>query len=156
MQRFTKIDRYDHYYTNNASCRNICSLDATKLQDDFFAKHQTITIEGDAIDKLAKLEDREQEFNIDLIALLNANTIYITTISYWRWNLKDKQQCKKEDIGAIEEKQIKKERNFYIDFINKEIVIIKCDADYDYDIRITKLKFEDYGKSWAFTRKELE
>ena len=119
-------------------------------------KDYTLSKEELIYQKLSKLEDREQEFNIDLIALLNANTIYITTISYWRWNLKDKQQCKKEDIGAIEEKQIKKERNFYIDFINKEIVIIKCDADYDYDIRITKLKFEDYGKGWAFTRKELE
>lgn len=121
-----------------------------------FPKDYTLSKEELIYQKLSKLEDREQEFNIDLIDLLNANTIYITTISYWRWNLKDKQQCKKEDIGAIEEKQIKKERNFYIDFINKEIVIIKCDADYDYDIRITKLKFEDYGKSWAFTRKELE
>jgi hypothetical protein len=121
-----------------------------------FPKDYTLSTEELIYQKLSKLEDREEEFNIDLIALLNANSVYIATFSYWRWNLKDKQQCKKEDIGAIEEKQIKKERNFYIDFINKEIVIIKCDADYDYDIRITKLKFEDYGKSWAFTRKELE
>lgn len=106
--------------------------------------------------KLGLFEDKEQDLGIDLIPLLNAESIYIAMFSYWRWNLKDKQQCKKEDIGAIEEKQIKKERNFYIDFINKEIVIIKCDADYNYDIRITKLKFEDYGKTWSVKREELE
>ena len=83
MLRLTKIDKYGHYYTNNASCRNICSLDATKLQDDFFKKHQTIAIEGNAIDKLAKLEDIEEEIGFEksgssLIAFLE--TPYIKSI----------------------------------------------------------------------------
>lgn len=122
-----------------------------------FPKDYTLSKEELIYQKLSKLEDAEEEFNIDLIDLLNANTIYIAMFSYWRWNLKDKQQCQKDDIGAIEEKRIEEKHNFYINFANKEIVIIEFELiDDDYETKITRLKFEDYGKSWAFTRKELE
>lgn len=108
---------------------------------------------------VGQLEDIEDRVGINLIALLNAKSIHIAKFSYWRWDFRDKQQCKKDDIGAIEEKEIEEKRNFCIDLINKEIVIIEykfVDDDFDCGIRITKLKFDEYGKTWAFTKEELE
>ena len=64
--RFTKKDRYGCFYTNEANCRNIHSLDGKKLEGEFF-ENQTLVIDGNAIDKLGQFEDIEEEYGIDLI-----------------------------------------------------------------------------------------
>lgn len=128
----------------------------TKKREDGLYDNSSGVCDEEAC-KLGKLEDIEQELGIDLITLFKAKSIYIATFSYWKWNLKDKQQCKKNDIGAIEEKRIVEKNNFCIDFINKEIVIIEFELidDGDYETEIIRLKFKDYGKTWALTREEL-
>lgn len=69
--RLTNIDRYGHFYTNEANCRNIWSLDGKKLEGEFF-ENQTLAIDGNAIDKLGELEDYEEKYGIDLVTLFKA------------------------------------------------------------------------------------
>ena len=87
MNRLTKIDRYGHFYTNKATCRNIYSSDGEKLQGVFF-KNQVLAIDGKAIDKLGKLEDIEEELGIDLNTLLN---------KYIKWQKLDTYNTKEND-----------------------------------------------------------
>ena len=77
MTRLTKIDRYGHFYTNKANCRNIYKSDGERFEGVFF-KNQVLAIDGKAIDKLGKLEDIEKELGIDLITLFSAlkNGVY--------------------------------------------------------------------------------
>lgn len=65
MNRLTKIDRYGHFYTNNANCRNIYSLDGETIKGVFFKNH-TLAIDGEAINKLGKLEDLEEQLGCPL------------------------------------------------------------------------------------------
>jgi len=76
--------------------------------------------------KLGKLEDIEEEFGIDLIKLLKAKTIYTKH--------KEISKCIVEDI------------NFEFKYIR---------YNYSYQYSYTEY-FKDYGKTWAFTREELE
>lgn len=124
---------------DNIDCKDI---------DEMIECLETIERDLEVLEAIKDIKD------IDLIALLNAKFVYVATFDYWRWNSRDKQQCKKGDVGAIEEKRIEKKCGFSIDFRNKEIVIIECVIFYG--IKITKLKFEDYGKIWALTKEELE
>ena len=71
MNRLTKKDRYGHFYTNKALCRNIHSSDGERFEGVFF-KNQVLAIDGKAIDKLGKLEDIEEELGIELITLFKA------------------------------------------------------------------------------------
>ena len=87
MNRLTKIDRYGHFYTNKANCRNICSSDGERFKGVFF-KNQVLSIDGKAIDKLGKLEDIEEELGIDLNTLLN---------KYIKWQKVDTYNTKEND-----------------------------------------------------------
>ena len=82
MTRLTKIDRYGHFYTNNANCRNIYSLDGEIIKGEFFKNH-TLAIDGEAINKLGKLEDLEEQLGCPLELVLdiiiNCKPIYYKT-----------------------------------------------------------------------------
>ena len=79
--------------------------------------------------KLSKLEDIEEELGVDLIKLLNAKKVYVLDYGkpYETWS------------PSI---NFKTRKIYTIDEITRTI----CGQ---YDIK-------DYGKTWAFTREELE
>ena len=87
MNRLTKKDRYGHFYTNKALCRNIHSSDGERLEGVFF-KNQVLAIDGKAIDKLGKLEDIEEELGVDLITMFN---------KYIKWQKLDTYNTKEND-----------------------------------------------------------
>lgn len=131
MKRLTKKDRYGHFYTNKANCRNIHSLDGERLEGVFF-ENQVLAIDGETIDKLGKLEDIEEEFGIDLITLFKAysNGFY---------------------VKGEKEKQ-------YIDFQNylNANAFKNKEMFYGHERCYQYVKLYDYGKDWALTKKELE
>jgi hypothetical protein len=61
--RFTKRDRYGHFYTNKAKCRNVYSENGENFEGVFF-KNQTLAIDGIAIDKLGEIEDLLEKYDI--------------------------------------------------------------------------------------------
>ena len=65
-KRLTKKDKYGHFYTNQANCRNIWSLDDKKFEGEYF-ENKTLAIDGEAIDKLGLLENIEEKLGISLI-----------------------------------------------------------------------------------------
>lgn len=65
MNKLTKKDRYGHFYTNKANCRNVYSKDGENLEGVFF-ENQTLAIDGTAIEKLGKLEDLEEQIGCPL------------------------------------------------------------------------------------------
>ena len=73
MTRLTKKDKYEHFYTDQANCRNIWSSDGKKLEGEYF-ENKTLAIDGKAIDKLSELEDIEDELGVDLVTLYKALT----------------------------------------------------------------------------------
>lgn len=79
MSRLTKIDRYGHYYTNNANCRNIHSKDGENIEGVYF-KGGVLAIDGEAIQKLGKLEDLEEELGCPLDIFINIMLGKITEI----------------------------------------------------------------------------
>ena len=129
MKRLTKKDRYGHFYTNKANCRNIYSSDGERLEGVFF-ENQVLAIDGEAIDKLGQLEDIEEEFGIDLITLFKA-----VMNGFWYKNKYGYHQA--DDYEYV------------IDLESNRLVKL-----YEEDGRI--FCFEDYGKDWALTKKELE
>lgn len=80
-----------------------------------------------AIDKLGQLEDIEEELGIDLITLLKTkNVIYV-----------------KDALGCIH-KVDTKDYGLNINLMLKAIILSR------------NYYFIDYGKTWAFTKEELE
>ena len=135
--RFTKKDRYGRFYTNEANCRNIHSLDGKKLEGEFF-ENQTLVIDGNAIDKLGKLEDIEEELGIDLATLIKAlKDGFYYKISFQ--NIK---------TGKIDQ-EIKYTDYCYFYYDNNSIAYFLATIDYQFYI-------SSYGKDWALTREELE
>lgn len=89
------------------------------------------------IKKLSDLEDIEEEFGIDLVALLNARYFF----------LKEENGIYQIDFGKDEGQEV------YIDFVNKLIHIATYwGSDY---MAEDKIYFKDYSKTWAFTKEEL-
>lgn len=131
MERITKKDRYGHFYTNKANCRNIHSLDGERLEGMFF-ENQVLAIDGEAIDKLGQLEDIEEEIGIELITLFKAysNGFY---------------------VKGEKEKQ-------YIDFQNylNANAFKNKEMFYGHERCYQYVKLYDYGKEWALTKQELE
>lgn len=131
MERLTKKDRYGHFYTNKANCRNIYSSDGERLEGMFF-ENQVLAIDGETIDKLGKLEDIEDEIGIDLITLFKtySNGFY---------------------VKGEKEKQ-------YIDFQNhlNANAFKHKEMFYGHEYCYQYVKLYDYGKEWALTKKELE
>ena len=129
MKRLTKKDRYGHFYTNKANCRNIHSLDGERLEGVFF-ENQVLAIDGETIDKLGKLEDIEEEIGIDFITLFKA-----VMNGFWYKN-----QYGYHQVDEYE---------YVIDLESSRLIKL-----YEEDGRT--FYFEDYGKDWALTKKELE
>ena len=85
-----------------------------------------------AIEKLAKLEDLEEELGIDLFTLFIA--------------LKDGFYVKTKDVNEGLISLVKAKDILSIDIVMRNIVFV-----------VTKVVlFEDYGKTWALTKEELE
>jgi hypothetical protein len=61
--RFTERDRYGHFYTNKANCRNVYSEDGVNIEGVFF-ENQTLAIDGTAIEKLGEIEDLLEKYDI--------------------------------------------------------------------------------------------
>ena len=70
MKRLTKMDRRG-FYTNKATCRNIFNSDGDRFSGVYF-RSRFLAIDGEAIEKLGKLEDIEEELGISLIKLFKA------------------------------------------------------------------------------------
>lgn len=102
----------------------------TKKQDDsyVFINGEFHNV-GEHINKLGQLEDIEEEFGIDLIKLLKAEKIYYFDYCYDR---------------IIDSK-------YYI--IDVKLKQLQVENDYGMFIN---LDFSEYGKVWAFTRRELK
>jgi hypothetical protein len=69
QERLTKEDRYGHIYTNKANCRNVWSKDGENLEGVYFENH-TLAIDGAAIEKLGKIEDLMEKYQIKDIEML--------------------------------------------------------------------------------------
>lgn len=142
MNRLTKIDRYGHFYTNKATCRNIHSSDGERLEGVFF-KNQVLAIDGKAIDKLGKLEDIEEELGIELEVLFSAlkNGFYTKSnngIKFW----------KEDDKHFVYVRDLK---------YDIEICCEECEnAIGAVPTMFLERSTKDYGKTWALTKEELE
>ena len=142
MNRLTKKDRYGHFYTNKALCRNIHSSDGERLEGVFF-KNQVLAIDGKAIDKLGKLEDLESKLGIDLITLFKAlkNGFYTKSnngIKFW----------KEDDKHFVYVRDLK---------YDIEICCEECEnAIGAVPTMFLERSTKDYGKTWALTKEELE
>lgn len=136
--RFTKKDRYGHFYTNEANCRNVHSLDGKKLEGEFY-ENQTLAIDGNAIEKLGKLEDIEERYGIEIL------TVYKAMVNgcYYRYN------------GKIEH-FIPDERNFICLNLDNRSMDLMYASSYENACHVGKcLFFESYGGQWALTKEEL-
>jgi hypothetical protein len=149
--RFTKKDRYGHFYTNEASCRNIHSLDGKKLEGEFF-KNQTFVIDGNAIEKLGQLEDIEEKYEIDLIFFLKL----LSALDKGSVYVKVRRTKQYDGYSAIEETgEIKKTT------IARFSRYINGTRDWFFTISyggastVSRYLLNDYGKTWALTREEL-
>lgn len=134
MTRLTKIDRYGHFYTNKANCRNIYSSDGERLQGVFF-KNQVLAIDGKAIDKLGILEDIEEELGIELEVLFSAlkNGIYYFA----------------SDGQLIHD---------YVWLVNDYVTagsVVKISFSFKTFLKNQTLLLTDYGKTWAVNKKVL-
>lgn len=149
--RFTKKDRYGHFYTNEANCRNIHSLDGEKLEGEFF-ENQTLAIDGNAIEKLGQLEDMEEEYGIDLIFFLKLLPALDKDYVY----VKVRKIKQYEGYSAIEEtgeikgtvitrvaRYINGTRDWFFIISSMDVSIV------------THYLLKDYGVTWALTREEL-
>ena len=142
MNRLTKKDRYGHFYTNKALCRNIHSSDGERLEGVFF-KNQVLAIDGEPITKLGQLEDIEEELGIDLITLFKAlkNGFYTKSnngIKFW----------KEDDKHFVYVRDLK----YDIEICCEECENVIGAVPTMFLERSTK----DYGKTWALSREELE
>ncbi len=164
--RLTKEDRYGHFYTNRASCRNIWSLDGKKLEGEYF-ENQTLAIDGEAIDKLGQLEDVLKKYNLN-----NVEELDIVLNAYFKAvdELINKPQImdRLNQLVAIE-------KELEIDFItlfkavnngfwfkkNDLIMFTDDNRTYwsNYELYVPSydlwVKLADYGKTWALTKEEL-
>jgi len=126
--RLTKKDRYGHFYTNNANCRNIWSKDGKKLEGEFI-ENQTLAIDGNAIDKLGQLEDIEDLLGIDLITLFKA--------------------LKQGHIYIVKNSEIVMSCDYNLGLTGLTYDLFCKDIN-------KWLLVKDYGKTWALTKEELE
>ena len=91
-----------------------------------------IEFEAKMINKLGKLEDIEEDLGVDLIKLLTADKIYYKA------------------HGEIES------NIFDVSFYSFLILVRVYHSPYRKDDEHFAFSFNDYGKTWAFTREELE
>ena len=121
MKRFTERTIRDDY--NNV---DIIGVDLTKLYEELDdQQNPTLTF---ALNKLANLEDLEQELDFDLITLLKALM---------------------EGIYVVDDGEILEETISGIERFNDGWGFSTYYNDFE-------LTFSEYGKYWALTEKELE
>ena len=150
--RFTKKDRYGHFYTNEANCRNVYSLDGKKLEGEFF-ENQTLAIDGKAIEKLGQLEDSEEEYGIDLNILLkllpalDKGWVYVKVRKIKQY----KGYSAIEETGEIKRAVITR----FSRYINGTRDWFFTIPSMDVSI-VTHYLLKDYGVNWANSREELE
>ena len=105
------------------------------IRDYFNIEHYTtkeLATELDCIDKLGQLEDIEEELGIDLVTLFKA-------LNNGVWEIDDyTKKIKQTEIRGIE---------LYGLCAIWSPTIPECDYT---------LKYQDYGKTWALTKEELE
>lgn len=121
MKRFTKTDEYDV---------NIIGINSARLYEELdYDEDLTLTF---ALNKLAWLEDFEDELNFDLIILFKAlkGGFYVKT-----------KDINEGFISLVKAKDIRS-----IDLVTHNIF---------FNVR-NLVFFEDYGKTWALTKEELE
>lgn len=135
MERITKKDRYGHFYTNKANCRNIHSLDGERLEGVFF-ENQVLAIDGEAIDKLGKLEDIEEEIGIELITLFKA-------LKYGVYYYTSQNQLTHDYVWLYDN---------YVSASVRDKLSYSLLTCFQKQI----LSFEDYGKTWSIYREALE
>lgn len=102
-------------------------FDASMSHIDYKEANKKCDIIEKDLDKLFKLEDIEKELGVDLVKLLSAKSIFV-----------------------VECDEIYESQTPFVDCVNKQILLAHYTTiaeDYD---------FKDYGKTWAFTREELE
>lgn len=122
MNRFTKRDKPDDV--------NIIGVNSARLYEELdYDEDLTLTF---AINKLAWLEDFEDELNFDLIILFKA--------------LKHGFFVKKGSINEGLISLVKAKDIREINIITESITFNAFDI----------VLFEDYGKTWALTKEELE
>ena len=150
--RFTKKDRYGHFYTNEANCRNVQSLDGKKLEGEFF-ENQTLVIDGNAIEKLGQLEDSEEEYGIDLIFFLKLLSALDKGFVY----VKVRKIKQYKGYSAIEETgEIKRVVIIGLfRYINGTREWFFAIPPMDVSI-VTNYMLKDYGVNWANSKEELE
>ena len=150
--RFTKKDKYGHFYTNEANCRNVHSLDGKKLEGEFY-ENQTLAIDGNAIEKLGQLEDSEEEYGIDLIyflkllSALDKGWVYVKVRrikQYVRYSAIEESGEIMRTVITRFSRYINGTRDWFFTISSIDISIV--------DHYLLK----DYGKTWALTREELE
>lgn len=150
--RFTKKDRYGHFYTNEANCRNVHSLNGKKLEGEFF-ENQTLAIDGNAIDKLGQLEDIEEELGIDLIVFsklllaLDKGSVYVKVRRTKQYD----GYSAIEETGEIRETVITRFSRFINGARDWFFTI-----SYGGAFTVSRYLLNGYGKTWALTREELE
>ena len=122
MKRFTKRDKYDDV--------NIIGINSARLYEELdYDEDLTLTF---ALNKLAWLEDFEDELNFDLITLFKAlkGGFYVKT-----------KDINEGFISLVKAKDIRS-----IDIVMRNIGFVSTKV----------VLFEDYGKTWALTKEELE
>ena len=135
MERLTEKDRYGHFYTNKANCRNIYSLDGEKLEGVFF-ENQVLAIDGEAIDKLGQLEDIEEEIGIELTTLFKA-------LKYGVYYYTSQNQLTHDYVWLYDN---------YVSASVRDKLSYSLLTCFQKQI----LSFEDYGTTWSLDKGELE
>ena len=133
MTRLTKKDKYGHFYTDQANCRNIWSSDGEKLEGEYF-ENKTLAIDGKAIDKLGELEDIEEELGIDLKTLYKA-----LTNGVWV----------KNEVGQI----------YHINVYLHNLILSSSSTKNEFCFITPNnelLLFDKIKQDWALTKEELE
>lgn len=129
MKRLTKIDRYNHYYTNEKIYSRTNEFDC---------------YDGSTVTKLGQLEDIEEELGVGLSILFYA---FNNGAWFRAYDLTTNKIC-----------FIDKETLLHsIEFSNYRFCIrrekLGC---YFYNTGGLVYPFKDYGETWALTREELE
>ena len=105
-----------------------------KIEEDFYTA-LNINSTDDLKYKLGKLEDIEEELEMDLITLFEIyNKLFEQKFVYFK--VGNEIKCEYYDY-------------YVIDFKNKEIISVEYGPMGFYP-------FKDYGKTWALTKEELE
>lgn len=135
MNKLTKKDRYGHFYTNKANCRNIYSSDGERLEGAFF-ENQVLAIDGEAIEKLGQLEDLEEEFGLDFITLFKA-------LKYGVYYYTSQNQLTHDYVWLYDN---------YVSASVRDKLSYSLLTCFQKQI----LSFEDYGKTWSIYMEVLE